>query len=106
MRFINGSGIKRMSDNTARRARLIGLTSAVVATVAIGVLLLSRFDFGQSFTRLQQLSLLLAAAVLWAVHMPPDWRPALERKASSRAKGNSVLQEQKIVRSYEFGSNA
>jgi hypothetical protein len=58
-----------MSENVARRARLIGLVSAVVAIVVIGVLLLSGLGF-DSFTRLQQLSLLLAVAVLWAVHMP------------------------------------
>ena len=77
-----------MSKGVAQRARLIGLTSAVVATVAIGVLLLSLFDFGQSFTRLQQLSLLLAAAVLWAVHMPLDFggRYWSRRRAARRTR--------------------
>ncbi len=61
-----------MSDNTARRARLIELTSAVVAIAGLGVLLLSDLSL-DSLTRLQQLSLLLAATVLWAVHMPVDF---------------------------------
>ncbi len=58
-----------MSNNTALHARLIGLISIVVAIAGIGVLLLSDFGF-DSFTRLQELSLLLAAAALWLVHMP------------------------------------
>jgi hypothetical protein len=59
-----------MSENVARRARLIGLVSARVAVVAIGVTLIAGFDLGKSLTPLQQLPLLLAAAVLWVVHMP------------------------------------
>jgi hypothetical protein len=59
-----------MSDNVARRARLIGLVSALVAVVAIGITLIAGFGFRKSLTPLQQLSLLLAAAALWAVHMP------------------------------------
>ncbi len=58
-----------MSDNTAQRARLIGLISIVVAIAGIGVLLLSDLVV-DSFTCLQQFSLLFAAAVLWIVHMP------------------------------------
>jgi hypothetical protein len=59
-----------MSDNVARRGRLIGLVSALVAVLAIGITLIAGFGFGKSLTPLQQLSLLLAAAVLWVVHMP------------------------------------
>jgi hypothetical protein len=58
-----------MSENVARRARLIGLVSGVASISGIGVLLLSDLGFN-SLTHLQQLSLLLAAAVLWVVHMP------------------------------------
>ena len=53
-----------MSENVARRARLIGLVSALVAVVTIGITVIASFDFGKSLTPLQQLSLLLAAVVL------------------------------------------
>ena len=61
-----------MSENGARRTRLIGLISVVVAIAEIGVTLLSDLGF-DSFTHVQQFSLLLAAAVLWTVHMPLDF---------------------------------
>jgi hypothetical protein len=74
-----------MSDNTAQRVRVVGLISIVVAITEIRVLLLSDLGF-DSFTRLQQLSLLLAAAVLWAVHMQLDFggRYWSRRRAAAR----------------------
>ena len=50
--------------NIARRARLIALISGLIAVIAIGVSLIAVLGFAQSFTRLQQLSLLLAAVIL------------------------------------------
>jgi hypothetical protein len=74
-----------MSDKTAQHARLIGIISIVAAIVGIGVLLLSDLGF-DSFIRLQQLSLLLAAAALWLVHMPlnPGGRHWSRRRAAAR----------------------
>jgi hypothetical protein len=78
-----------MSDNIAQRPQLTGLISIVIAIVIIGATFLAELGFDRSFTRLQQLSLLLAAAVLWVVHMPPlggrYWRrrPAVRKITQS-----------------------
>jgi hypothetical protein len=83
-----------MSENVARRARLIGLVWALVAVVAIGITLIAGFGFGKSLTPLQQLSLLLAAAVLWVVHMP--------LRFGGRYWGRRLAAARKIIQSFKI----
>jgi hypothetical protein len=98
VRSINGLETK-MSKNIARRARLIGLVSALVAVVAIGITLIAGFSFGKSLTPLQQLSLLLAAAVLWAVHMPVHLGGRYRsRNQSAARKITQFFKARRIVR--------
>lgn len=84
-----------MSENVARRVRLIGLVSGVAAIAGIGVLLLSDLGFGQSFFHLQQLSLLLAAAGLWVVHMPLDFGSRCWRRRATAGKITQALKGRK-----------
>jgi uncharacterized membrane protein len=87
-----------MSDNTAQRARLIGLISGLVVMVAIGVALVVCLGFGQSLTPLQQLSLLLAVAALWLVHRPLRFRGRYRsRRLAAARKITESFKSKKIV---------
>jgi hypothetical protein len=82
-----------MPDSVTRRPRLIALILGIVATAAISAMLFGGLGFRRSLTVLQQLSLLLAVAVLWAVHIPLHFgsrywsrRPAATRKITQSFK--------------------